>query len=49
VAAREFRRYTVVCRSVLALARRPRLRRPVVRFLGSHPGLFDRLISLALA
>jgi len=48
-AAREFRRYTVVCRSVLGLARRPRLRRRVVRFLGSHPGLFDRLIALALA
>lgn len=48
-AAREFRRYAVVCRSVLGLARRPRLRRRVVRFLGSHPGLFDRLIALALA
>ena len=48
-AAREFRRYTVVCRSVLGLARRPRLRRRVVGFLGSHPGLFDRLIALALA
>jgi len=31
------------------LARRPRLRRRVVRFLGSHPGLFERLIALALA
>ena len=47
--AREYRRYTMVCRSVLALARRPRLRRPVVRFLGSHRRLFDRLIALALA
>jgi menaquinone-9 beta-reductase len=48
-AAMDFRRYALVCRSVLALARRPRLRRPVVRFLGRHPRLFDRLIALALA
>jgi flavin-dependent dehydrogenase len=48
-AAREFRRYALVCRSVLGVARRPPLRRRVVRFLGSHPGLFDRLIALALA
>jgi flavin-dependent dehydrogenase len=48
-AAREFRRYALVCRSVLALARRPRLRRPVLHFFGAHPRLFDKLIALALA
>ena len=48
-AAREFRRYALVCRFVLALARRPRLRRPVLHFFGAHPHLFDRLIALALA
>jgi flavin-dependent dehydrogenase len=46
---REFRRYALVCRTVLALARRPRVRRPLLRLLGSHPRLFDRLIALALA
>jgi flavin-dependent dehydrogenase len=48
-AAREFRRYALVCRSVLALARRPRLRRPILHFFGAHPHLFDRMIALALA
>ena len=48
-AAREFRRYALVCRSVLALARRPRLRRSALRFFGAHPHMFDRLIALALA
>jgi flavin-dependent dehydrogenase len=48
-AAREFRRYALVCRSVLALARRPRLRRPVLHFFGAHPHLFDRVIALAMA
>jgi len=47
--AREFRRYALVCRSVLGLARRPRLRRPLLRFLGAHPRIFDRLIAAALA
>ena len=46
---REYRRYALACRTVLAVARRPRARRPVLRFLGSHPRLFDRLIALALA
>jgi flavin-dependent dehydrogenase len=49
VATREYRRYALVCRSVLALARRPRIRRPALRFLARHPRLFDRLIALALA
>jgi menaquinone-9 beta-reductase len=47
--AREFRRYALVCRAMLALARRPPIRRRVVRFLGHHPRLFDRLIAAALA
>jgi flavin-dependent dehydrogenase len=47
--AREFRRYTLVSRSLLAVARRPAVRRRVVLFLGRHPRLFDRLLALALA
>lgn len=47
--AREFRRYALVCQATLALARRPQLRRRVVRFLGGHPRLFDRLTAAALA
>jgi flavin-dependent dehydrogenase len=46
---REFRRHALACRTVLAVARRPRLHRPILRFLGNHPRLFDRLIALALA
>ena len=46
---REYRRYAFACRAVLALARRPRVRRPILGFLGSHSRLFDRLIALALA
>jgi len=46
---RKYRRYALGCRTVLALARRPRARRPMLGFLGSHPRLFDRLIALALA
>jgi menaquinone-9 beta-reductase len=48
-ASREFSRYALVCRSVLALARRPRLRRQVLRLLRYTPGLFDRILSQALA
>ena len=47
--AREFRRYALVCRAMLGLARHPVIRRRVVRFLGAHPRLFDRLIAEALA
>ena len=49
VASREFLRYALVCRSVLALARRPRLRRRVLGLLRHTPGLFDRILALALA
>ncbi len=48
-AAREFRRYALVCRTVLAVARRPLLRRGALHILGRHPRMFDRLIALALA
>ncbi|TAM48726.1 MAG: NAD(P)/FAD-dependent oxidoreductase [Acidobacteria bacterium] len=48
-AAHEFRRYAVVCRTVLGLARRPLLRRGALRILGRHPRLFDRLVALSLA
>jgi menaquinone-9 beta-reductase len=44
-----FRRYAVVCRCVLGLARRPSFRRRALHFLGHHPRIFDRLIELALA
>lgn len=47
--AKEFRRYALVCRSVLALARHPSARRRVLGFLGRRPRLFDRLVKLALA
>jgi menaquinone-9 beta-reductase len=49
VASREFLRYARSCRSVLALARRPRLRRQVLGLLRHTPGLFDRVLALALA
>ncbi len=49
VFAKEFRRYAIVCRSVLALARHPSARRRVLAFLGRRPHLFDRLVKLALA
>jgi len=46
--ARLFRRYARVADAVLAVARRPRLRRPLVRFLGSRPGVLDRLVAWGL-
>lgn len=46
--AREFRRYALPCHLVLALSRRPRLRRRLLGWLGAHPRIFDRLIALAL-
>jgi menaquinone-9 beta-reductase len=49
VFAKEYRRYAIVCRSVLALARRPSARRRVLAFLGHRPRLFDRLVKIALA
>jgi menaquinone-9 beta-reductase len=46
---REFRRYEWLTRSVLALARRPRLRRPIVRLLGRSPRAFDAVLAAALS
>jgi len=47
-AARAFRRYAIACDLVLHLARRPPRGAAVLRLLGRHPRLFDRLIALAL-
>ncbi len=44
-----WRRYAVLTRSMLALARRPSLRRAVVRGLGRHPEAFNRLVAAALS
>jgi flavin-dependent dehydrogenase len=46
--ARLYRRYVRVTSAVLAVARRPRLRRPLVRWLGRRAGLLDRLIAWGL-
>ncbi len=48
-ASSEFRHYALVCRSVLALARRPRLRSQIFALLRHTPGLFDRILAGALA
>jgi len=45
---REFRRYTLLTRGLLALARRPRTRRRVLRALGRHPGAFERIVDWAV-
>ncbi len=45
---RAWRRYAVLTRSMLALARRPGLRRVVLRVLERHPGMFNRLVAAAL-
>ena len=42
---RRFRHYSLVARSVLALARRPALRRRLVHHLSVHPRLFERLVA----
>ena len=46
--ARLFRRYALVTNAVLAIARRPRLRRPLIRMLGKQPALLDRLVAWSL-
>jgi 2-polyprenyl-6-methoxyphenol hydroxylase-like FAD-dependent oxidoreductase len=46
--ARLFRHYNLVAGAVLAIARRPGLRRPLIRWLGARPGLLDRLIAWGL-
>jgi flavin-dependent dehydrogenase len=46
--ARRYRRYALVTRSVLALARRPSLRRAVLAGLARSPALFERIVAWAL-
>jgi flavin-dependent dehydrogenase len=46
--ARHFRRYARVTGALLALSRRPRLRRAVLDALHRRPQLFERLIRLAI-
>jgi len=42
--AQLFRRYAWVTRSVLAISRRVKLRRRVVRYLSAHPATFDAML-----
>jgi flavin-dependent dehydrogenase len=42
--AQLFRRYAWVTRSVLAISRRVRLRRQILRYLSAHPKAFDALL-----
>jgi flavin-dependent dehydrogenase len=42
---RAFRRYSFFARALLALSRRPRWRRRVVRLLGKHPRLFEAALG----
>ena len=46
--AREFRHYAFTTRMVLALSRRPLLRSRLMRFLASHPGIFESLLNWAV-
>ncbi|SEL25686.1 Dehydrogenase (flavoprotein) [Stigmatella aurantiaca] len=45
---RAFRKYAWMARALLVLARRPRLRAPVVRWLGRSPWVFERLLGFAV-
>lgn len=45
---RTFRKYAWMARALLVLARRPRLRRPVVRWLGHQPWLFERILAFVV-
>jgi menaquinone-9 beta-reductase len=45
---RAFRKYAWLTRGMLMLARRPELRRPVVRWLGARPRLFERILAHAI-
>ena len=42
--AQLFRRYAWVTRSVLAISRRVRLRRQIIRYLSAHPEMFDAML-----
>jgi flavin-dependent dehydrogenase len=46
---RVYRKYAWTTRGLLMLARRPRLRRPVVRLLGKMPWLFERILHAVVA
>jgi flavin-dependent dehydrogenase len=46
--ARRFGHYARVTEAMLVLARHPALRRKVVRLLGRHPSLFERLVAWGL-
>ncbi|PTL81420.1 NAD(P)/FAD-dependent oxidoreductase [Vitiosangium sp. GDMCC 1.1324] len=42
---RAFRKYAWLTRGMLMLANRPRLRRPLVRWLGTSPRVFERILA----
>jgi flavin-dependent dehydrogenase len=44
---RAFRKYAWLTRGMLMIVRRPALRRPIVRWLGAHQRLFERLVRWA--
>jgi menaquinone-9 beta-reductase len=46
--AREFRKYALLTHGLLALARRPALRRGILRFLAPRPRLFEQLLRWAM-
>lgn len=46
--ARLFHRYAMVTGAVLGIARRPRMRRPLIRWLGNRSGTMDRLVAWGL-
>jgi flavin-dependent dehydrogenase len=46
--ARHYRRYAVLTRALLAIARRPRLRRASVRWLAEHPRVFATALGWAV-
>jgi flavin-dependent dehydrogenase len=45
----EYRRYALLTRSLLAIVRRPRLRRRAVNFLAAHPQMLTGLMARVLA
>ena len=45
---RAFRKYAWLTGAMLMLARRPRLRRPLVRWLGGNPRVFERILAHAM-
>jgi len=46
--ARQFRRYALVTRTMLAFARRPALHRPVIATLARHPEMFSAMLKFAV-